>query len=100
MIEKLDYSVQQEGVTLRVRIQPNASKNEIVGLYDRALKVKIQSPPVDGAANKALLSFLAKTFGLSKQSVKIISGEKNRDKRILFNGLSENVLLKHLQHFL
>jgi len=68
---------------LEVRIIPNASKDSITGFTeDGALKVRVQAPPVDGAANKRLIKLLAKSVGVSKSRVKIISGEKARIKLV------------------
>ena len=62
-----------------VRVIPNAKQNRIVDEGDR-LKVHLTSPPADGRANKALIDFLANHFTVKKNSVKIIKGEKSRDK--------------------
>ena len=66
---------------ITVHIIPNASKNEIAGrLDDGRFRVKVQASPVEGAANKVLIAFIAKTVGVSKSKVHIISGMKSRDK--------------------
>ncbi len=77
-------SVYQKDNTLifTVKVVPRASKSEIVGCYDDALKVRIASPPVDGAANAELIKFLAKTFDVSKGEVEILSGETSKTKQI------------------
>ncbi|HRO68056.1 MAG TPA: DUF167 family protein [Pseudobdellovibrionaceae bacterium] len=74
-------------VRLHLLIQPKASKSEIVGPHDGALKIRIQSPPVDGKANETLIEFLAKTLGLSKRSVRLTKGETNRHKVVEIEGL-------------
>ena len=72
---------------IEARLIPNASRDEITDCsYDGYIKVKVQSPPVDGAANKRLIRFLAKTAGVSKSKVRIISGEKSRIKIIEIDG--------------
>jgi len=73
----------KDGVCLNLRIQPGAAKNEICGAHDRALKIRLCAPPVEGAANKALVAFLAKTLGIRKSSLRIIAGQRSRDKKIL-----------------
>ena len=75
-------SIAERGGALafKVRVQPKSARNEIVGLHEDALKVKLPAPPVDGAANKACVAFLAKTLGVSKSSVEIVSGHKDRNK--------------------
>lgn len=76
------------GVYLRVRVQPRASKDRVDGVYGGALKVRLSSPPVEGAANKALVEFISKLLGVKKSSVFIDSGEKSKDKRVGVEGLS------------
>ncbi len=72
-----------QGTAFRVYIQPRSSKNAIVGLHGDALKIKLKAPPVEGAANKMCLQFLAKTLGVSKSSLEILSGQSSRTKRLL-----------------
>ena len=70
-----------------MRVQPRASTNEIVGPYGTALKIRLQAPPVDGAANAALVLFLADLLGVSRGSIRIISGESSRDKVVEIAGI-------------
>ena len=72
-----------EGMTVTVFVQPRSSKNSIVGLHGDALKIRLTAPPVEGAANKMCIEFLAKQLGVSKSSLSIISGHSSRTKRIL-----------------
>jgi uncharacterized protein (TIGR00251 family) len=67
---------------LDVRVVPRASRSEIVGLHDGALKVRIAAPPVAAAANAALIKLLAKHFGVSKSDIAIVHGENSKNKRI------------------
>ncbi len=76
-------------VTLSIRIQPRASKNELVRREDGGLKIRLTAPPVDGAANEALIRFLADTLSISKSQVEIISGHTSRDKIVRIHGTSE-----------
>lgn len=75
-------SVTEDGIVLNLHIQPRASKNEICGLLDNALKIRLTSPPVDGAANKLCREFLADLFNVPKSAVEIVSGETSRHKRV------------------
>jgi uncharacterized protein (TIGR00251 family) len=75
------------GVVVALHVQPRSSRNQIVGLQGDLLKVKLTSPPVDGAANKCCCDFMAKTFGLAKRDVRILGGDKARQKRVLLEGL-------------
>jgi uncharacterized protein (TIGR00251 family) len=81
-----------EGVTLAVRAQPGAKKTAIAGVYGEGttaqLKVAVQAPPLEGRANDALIVFLAKTFGLPKSAVALVSGELSRNKVFLLRGMT------------
>jgi uncharacterized protein (TIGR00251 family) len=70
-----------------VRIQPRASKNEAVRLENGGLKIRLTAPPVDGAANEALVKFLAHAFSIAKSQVEIVSGHTGREKIIRINGI-------------
>jgi len=70
------------GVEIFLYIQPRASRNKVVALVGEELKVALTAPPVDGAANKACIAFLAKLCSHPKSSVKLISGETSRHKRL------------------
>lgn len=70
------------GATFKVRVQPGAARNEIVGVQGDALKIKINAPPVKGKANKALIDFLAKELGVKRSEVEIVSGHMSRVKKI------------------
>lgn len=79
-------TVIEDGVILSIHVQPRASKNQICGLQGEALKIRLTSPPVDGAANKLCREFLADLFGVAKSYVEIISGESSRHKRVKICG--------------
>jgi hypothetical protein len=75
------------GVILAIRVQPRASRDEIIAdPGSEQLKVRITAPPVDSAANKALLKFIAKSLGLPPCNVTLIRGDKNRSKTLLITG--------------
>jgi uncharacterized protein (TIGR00251 family) len=67
---------------LDVKVQPGASKNEIIGIKEGRLRIKITAPPEDGKANRELISFLAKTLDCAKRELRILSGEKSRLKTL------------------
>jgi hypothetical protein len=69
-------------LVLDVRVSPRASRSEIVGTVNGVLKVRIASPPVDGAANAALIKLLSKSYGVPKRNVEIISGQSSKTKRV------------------
>ncbi len=72
-----------QGVAFSVFVQPRSSRNSISGLHGDALKIKLTAPPVDNAANKMAVKYMAKCLGVSKSSLEIISGRSSRKKRIL-----------------
>ena len=78
----LNFIEKQNSVIFTIRVVPRSSKTEIVGEYDSALKIKLKSPPVDGAANNELIRFLSKLLAIPKANIEIISGETSRSKRI------------------
>lgn len=77
-----------ESVTLSVRIQPRASKNEVVARENGGIKIRLTAPPVDGAANEALVKFLSQLFSVSKSQVEIVSGHTSREKIVRITGIS------------
>ena len=76
-----------EGAVLTVHVQPKASKTEYAGLHGGALKFRVSAPPVKGAANEALCTYLAGLFSLSKKAVVVQSGHSSRRKRVLLAGV-------------
>jgi len=85
-------STTADGVRIQIRVQPRASRTEIVGLQGDALKIRLASPPVDGAANRELVAFLAKRLRRPKSSVRIERGQNGRRKSIHVNGLEESAV--------
>jgi uncharacterized protein (TIGR00251 family) len=81
-----------DALILSVYVQPRASKNQICGIQGEELKVRLTSPPVDGAANKLCREFIAGIFDVPKSSVEIISGETSRHKRL-------KITCKHVGQF-
>jgi uncharacterized protein (TIGR00251 family) len=70
------------GWMLDLHIQPGAKQSGVVGLHGDALKVRIASPPIDGRANAALITFLAGALGVPKQSLAVVKGETSRRKTV------------------
>jgi len=77
------------GIILKVFVQPRSSKNMIAGQHGDALKIKVTAPPVDDAANKMCVQYLAKWFKVPKSSIEIISGHTSRTKRLLLRYKNE-----------
>lgn len=67
-------------MTLAIHVQPRASRNAVVGWHGDALKVALTAPPVDGAANAALIAFIAEYFGLRRSQVSLLRGDSSRQK--------------------
>ena len=75
-----------------MRVIPRASKSEIVGVHDGALKVRLAAPPVDGQANEELIKLLAREFGVAKSDVSILSGQTSKTKQLaISNGNKEKL---------
>jgi uncharacterized protein (TIGR00251 family) len=84
----IDFTENDGSITFTVRVIPRSSKTEIVGEHDGALKIKLKSPPVDGAANDELVRFLSKLLSVPKTNIEIVSGETSRTKRIRVSGIT------------
>ena len=78
----------RNSVRFEVHVQPRASRTELAGLHGGALKVRVAAPPVDAAANRALIEFLAQCLGVAKRSVRIVAGETSRKKVLEADGVS------------
>ncbi len=76
----------ENGVIVRVRVRPKASKNAVSAEPGRRVRIAVTAPPEDGAANKAVVKLLAKTVGVPKSAVKITHGGKGRDKTLSLDG--------------
>ncbi len=72
---------------LTVRVIPRSSRRGIAGIRAGALRVRLQSPPVDGAANDELIALLAETFGIARRDVEIVGGERSKLKRLALTGV-------------
>jgi uncharacterized protein (TIGR00251 family) len=78
----IEYSIQSDHIVVKVRVVPRASRSEIVGERDGALRVRIAAPAVDDAANEALIRLFARTFKVSRSAISILSGRASRVKHI------------------
>ena len=80
--EVFQYSFQNGDLLFRVQVVPRASRSEVVGEHNGALRVRLAAPPVDGAANDELRRLLAKTFNVPRSSIQLVSGQSSRTKQI------------------
>ncbi len=90
----LNITQHKKGIQFSAAIQPRASKNEISGVMNGALKIRLTSPPVEGAANKACIKYLAKTLGISASRVDIVGGLTSKNKIIHIEGMDESAFLQ------
>jgi uncharacterized protein (TIGR00251 family) len=81
---------------IAVKVVPRASKDEIVGWLDEALKVRVAAPPQDGRANRALEQLLAAALGLKKSAVVVAAGRSSALKRVAIEGLSREEIVRRL----
>jgi uncharacterized protein len=88
----LNIKEDRDSITITVRVIPRSSVSEIVGEYDGAVKVRLTSPPVDGAANADLIKLLAKKLDVPKSSITIVSGETSKTKRLRVSGVTSEKL--------
>ena len=84
----LEIQERNGAVVFQVRVRPRASKDEVAGEIDGALKVRLQAPAVEGRANEALIEFLAQLLKTPKSAVRILSGDRSRTKRIEIRGVT------------
>jgi uncharacterized protein (TIGR00251 family) len=83
-------------VRLEVYIQPRASKTELAGMYDGLIKIRIAAPPVENAANRALIKFIAQHLGIAKSCVRVVSGGTNRRKVLEVDGVTADLIAARL----
>lgn len=89
-------TVQADGVTLAVKVQPRAPSNGIGEALGAELRIKVAAPPVDSAANEAVVRLLAATLDCPRNAVRIVRGQTSRHKTIKLHGLSAVVVLAKL----
>jgi len=76
-------------ITLDVRVIPRARKTECAGFRDAVLVVRVAAPPVEGAANDALIAFFSSALHVPRRAVRIVSGDRTRQKRVAIDGVSK-----------
>jgi len=88
---KTYYYWREKTLFLEVYVQPNASKNSLVGKHGERLKITITAPPNDNQANQTLIKFIAQYLNLPKNQVHIIKGQHSRNKLIAINSPHKNL---------
>lgn len=96
----IQLTVTPAGVTLVVRVVPRAGRTGVAGTRGEALLVRLAAAPVDGAANDALVAYLASLFDRPKRDITIVSGHTSRDKRIAIGGVSATQVAERLSGIL
>ena len=84
-------------VRIEVHVQPRASRTELAGLHGGRLKIRLAAPPVDGAANAALVEFVAEKLGVAKSRVRVVAGATSRQKVVEIDGVTEQVVAERLR---
>ena len=87
----------EDGVCIALKVQPRAARNEIAGLIGSELKVKVTAPPVDSAANEAVLKLLAERLGCARNQLELLRGATSRHKQILIRGLTTTQIEEKLR---
>jgi uncharacterized protein len=95
---RIETTAESRAVIFFVRVQPGASKDEISGEMDGALKLRLRAPAVEDRANEALIDYLAQALNTSKAAVRILSGERRRTKRIEVRGVTTDQVQQLLIH--
>jgi hypothetical protein len=90
----------ERGVVFEVFLQPRAKKDEITGIHEGSLKVRVTSPPLQGRANQACIGLIARTLGLKRSEVEIISGHTSRRKRLHASGITLAEFKSRLDHLI
>jgi len=85
---------ERDGVVFKVRVQPRAARNQVAGLFDDAVKLRLTAPPVEGEANEACRAFLARLLSVPRSQVEILSGYTGRNKTIKVFGVSAEKVLE------
>jgi uncharacterized protein (TIGR00251 family) len=98
MVPEISENVAAGTVSLHVRVQPGASRDEIVGVIDGALKIRLRAPAVENRANEALVEFLAHLLKTPKSAVRILAGERSRLKRIEIRSVTKQQVLGLMMH--
>ncbi len=85
-----------DGVVIAIRLQPRAAQSTILGVVNGALRVRVTAPPVEGAANEALVKLLAARLRVAPSKIEIRSGERGRNKAVLIRGVTARLAEERL----
>ncbi len=96
-VPEISENVTAGTVSFAVRVQPRASRDEVVGVMEGALKIRLQAPALENRANEALVELLAHFLKRPKSAVRILGGERSRTKRIEISGVTKQQVLGLLE---
>jgi uncharacterized protein (TIGR00251 family) len=82
--------------TVSVRVVPRSAKEGVAGLEGGVVRIRLNAPPVEGKANEALVRFLARTVGVPKSRITLVTGERGRSKIVRVAGVTPEALMKAL----
>ena len=85
------------GCSIRVRVIPRAPRTALAGERDGALLVRLSAPPVEGEANDALVAFLSRALGRPRRDVRLVAGDRSREKRLEIDGLDAPAVARLLR---
>ncbi len=88
MCDEKFYKLNKNGIIFSVKVVPNSSKNEVCGILDNLLKIKIKAPPIENKANTELIKFLSKLAEKPKSCFELLSGNTSKTKNILIAGMT------------
>jgi len=91
------HSIRDGRLVFKVQVVPRSSRSEVAGEHNGSLRVRVSSPPVEGAANKELTQVLAKAFKVSRNAVDIVSGQNSRLKQVSIEGVTSSDLSELLK---
>lgn len=84
----IPFQKSKKGVTLKIKVEPRSSRKGISGVVGDAIKIKLNAPPVGGAANEELIEVLSEEFGIKKTSIRILRGMSSRNKVVEIEGVT------------
>ncbi|MGE5391004.1 MAG: DUF167 domain-containing protein [Deltaproteobacteria bacterium] len=92
----LNIKENAEEITVEIKVQPRASRNQIVGEQGGVLKIKLTAPPVEGEANQALVDYLASVLDTPRRNIILLKGETSRNKIIAIKGMTQEAFLQRI----
>jgi len=90
----LNIKETSDGITIEIKVQPRASRNQIAGEQEGMLKIKLMAPPVEGEANLALIDYLASILDTPRRNVVLLKGESSRHKIVAIRGITRETFLQ------